>query len=73
MSNYGIKTCEDADGNKYKLIYQPYESGKGYHACHGCDFLVLGKCKSVKSCTPKDDKGNRLVKAGYLWKLVKED
>jgi hypothetical protein len=58
----------DEDGNAYRLVYRPYEAGKGKHACHGCAFM--GKptaCREAKPCTPKSGHGARLVGAGYVW------
>ena len=72
-SKYEHLHYRDENDNQYKLVYEPYIPNKGYKACHGCAFQIgdSSKCYSPKTCTPTDDKRNRLLKSGYLWKLVK--
>jgi hypothetical protein len=60
----------DKDNNNFVLVFHPYV--KGNSACAGCAFKFANSsaCQAAKTCTPKDNDGNRLVSAGYVWKLV---
>lgn len=57
----------DADGNKYELVYHPYQ--KGTRACAGCAGIIgnSSRCKRFPTCTPDVD-GKRLH--GYVWKQI---
>lgn len=65
--------CEDEYGFQYELVEIPYIPGKGNHACMGCDLLIRGVCKMIKTCTPKDkETGKNLIRDGK-WRKVPVD
>lgn len=72
MKNKEHLFCKDEDGNQYELVDMNHIDTTGQnHACNGCSFLVRGRCRTIKTCTPKDQEtGERLVKSGCGWKKI---